>query len=177
MDRTPNWRREAGCKPHPPNDVAFLAKSSGHAMARLLRCADGVAVSTTTNPVSGIKVLIISRDGETIDGTYEYLRRVGASPQSATNLKDAIASAESAEAVIFFADDYAKESAMEVLGQLRKRLTAKVVIVVSDQVEAFASIGAGETQGCVTLLRRPTWGWMLVDAIRSQLGRPRASDP
>jgi len=136
-----------------------------------------VAVSSNTNLVSGIKVLIISSDDETIDGTYEYLTRVGASPQSATDLADAVGSADGVQAVIFFADDYAKESAMEALTQLRKRVAAKVVVVVSDQVEAFASIGASEVEGCVTVLRRPTWGWMLLDAIRSQLGAPRAFEP
>jgi hypothetical protein len=144
----------------------------------LLRfAADVVVSSATSNPVIGAKVLIISSDDETIDGTYEYLRRVGASPQSATSLKDAIGSAEGAQAVIFFADDYAKESAMETLAQLRRQLAAKALIVVSDQVEAFASLGASEAQGCVTLLRRPTWGWMLLEAIRSQLGPVKASEP
>jgi DNA-binding response OmpR family regulator len=142
----------------------------------LVAVHDGVAVSSNMSPVSGMKVLIVSSDDETVDGTYEYLRRVGASPQSVANLTDAIGSAENAHAVIFFADDYSKESALEALMQFRKRHAAKVVVVVSDQVEAFASIGAGEMQGCVTVLRRPTWGWMLLDAIRSQLGPVRASE-
>ena len=143
----------------------------------LVAVRDNVAVSSNMSPVSGIKVLIISSDDETIDGTYEYLRRVGASPQSVTSLTDAVGSAESAQAVIFFADDYAKDSALEALLQFRKRHAAKVVVVVSDQVEVFASIGASETQGRVTVLRRPTWGWMLLDAIRSQLGPVRVSEP
>jgi len=121
------------------------------------------------SPISGIKVLIVSSDAETIDGTFDYLNRVGASPASSTNLSDALRAAKSAQAVIFFADDYTKENATETLRQLRKRLEAKVIIVVSDQVEAFTSVGGGDSDGPVTVLRRPTWGWMLLDAIRARL--------
>lgn len=121
-----------------------------------------------TSPISGIKVLIISSDAETIDGTYDYLNRVGAAPASATNLSDALGAAKGAQAVIFFADDYTEENATETLRQLRKRIEAKAIIVVSDQVEVFTSVGGGASNGLVTVLRRPTWGWMLLDAIRAR---------
>jgi DNA-binding response OmpR family regulator len=129
------------------------------------------------NPISGIKVLIVSTDDETIDGTQQYLHRVGASAESVTKLAEAVEGAKTAQAVVLFADDYSKDSAIETLGELRKRLSAKVVIVVSDQVDSFASIGAGESTGAVTVLRRPTWGWMLLDAIRSQLGSGHEHEP
>jgi hypothetical protein len=90
-------------------------------------------------------------------------------------LSDAIGAAQSAQAVIFFADDYAKESAGETLRELRARRT-KVIIVVSDQVEVFTS-GPGESDGPVTVLRRPTWGWMLLDAIRARLGSAPVAEP
>jgi DNA-binding response OmpR family regulator len=127
-----------------------------------------MGVPVAANPISGIKVLIVSRDDKTINGTQQYLRRVGASTRSVTTLGEAVEGAKTAEAVVLFADDYTKDSAIETLGELRKRLSARVVIVVSDQVDSFASIGAGESNGAVTVLRRPTWGWMLLDAIRSQ---------
>ena len=129
------------------------------------------------NPIQGIKVLIVSSDGETIDGTQQYLSRVGAAALSVTTLAEAVEGARAAQAVVLFADDYTKESAIETLGELRKRLRAKVVIVVSDQVDSFASIGAGESGGALTVLRRPTWGWMLLDAIRSQLASGHEREP
>jgi DNA-binding response OmpR family regulator len=134
-----------------------------------------VAVPFNTSPINGIKVLIVSSDDETLDGTCDYLSRVGASPRGAKKLSDAIGAAQSAQAVIFFADDYAKESAGETLRELRARRT-KVIIVVSDQVEVFTS-GPGESDGPVTVLRRPTWGWMLLDAIRARLGSAPVAEP
>lgn len=122
------------------------------------------------NPISGIKVLIVSTDNETIDGMQAYLSRVGASAQTVTKLAEAVEGAKTAQAVVLFADDYTKDSAIETLAELRNRLSARVVIVVSDEVDFFASIGAGESTGALTVLRRPIWGWMLLDAIRSQLG-------
>ena len=133
-----------------------------------------MAAPFNTSPISGVSVLIISSDDETLDGTYEYLNRVGATPKSATQLPDAISAAKSTQAVIFFADDYAKDSAIETLAELRKQLHAKVIIVVSDQVEAFTSVEPDEADGPVTVLRRPTWGWMLLDAIRARLGAESA---
>src|SRR5215471_13091000 len=141
-------------------------EASGGMVVALAEC---MGEPVAANPISGIKVLIVSRDDKTIHGTRRYLSRVGASAQSVTTFVDAVEEAKTAQAVVLFADDYTKDSAIEALGQLRKRLSAKVVIVVSDQVDSFASIGAGESNGAVTVLRRPTWGWMLLDAIRSQL--------
>jgi len=141
-------------------------KNGGTLVAHTL----GVVPPITANPIRGIKVLIISSDDATINGTRKYLGRAGASARSVTRLSEAVSSAANVHAVLLFADDYSRESAIEMVEQLRRKLTAKIVIVVSEQVESFASIGAGESTGAVTALRRPTWGWMLLDAIRAQLG-------
>ena len=124
------------------------------------------------NPIDGVKVLIVSSDYETLDGTCDYLKRVGAAPRIATNLSDAIGEASGVQAVIFFADGYAKASALETLGAFCKGRGAKV-IVVSEQVELFSVSGASALDACVTVLRRPTWGWMLLDALRTRLETAR----
>jgi DNA-binding response OmpR family regulator len=148
--------------------------AAGGTVVALTPC---MRVPVAANPINGIKVLIVSRDDKTIDGTQRYLSRVGASAQSVTTLAEAVEGARTAQAVVLFADDYAKDSAIETLSELRKRKSAKVVIVVSDQVDSFASVGAGESTGALTLLRRPTWGWMLLDAIRSQLTSDEEHEP
>jgi DNA-binding response OmpR family regulator len=146
-------------------------------VAWLLRLQQAMGMPVVANPMSGIKVLIVSSDDTTIDGTRQYLSRVGASAHGVTTLAEALKRAKAAQAVVLFADDYTRDSAIEMLGELRRRLSAKVVIVVSDEVDSFASIGAGESTGAVTVLRRPTWGWMLLDAIRSQLASGQDHEP
>ena len=125
------------------------------------------------NPIDGAKVLIVSSDYETLDGTCDYLKRVGAAPRIATNLSDAIGEASGVQAVIFFADGYAKESALETLGAFCKGRGATVIVVVSEQVELFSMSGASALDARVTVLRRPTWGWMLLDALRTRLETAR----
>jgi|SRR6266540_1285567 len=129
-----------------------------------------MGVPSAANPIDGVRVLIVSKDDETIDGTQAYLSRVGVSTYSITDLAEVVHSGTDAQAILLFADDYTKENAVEAVTELRKRLAEKIVVVVSAQVECFVSIGAEESSGGVTVLRRPTWGWMLLDAIRSRLG-------
>lgn len=128
-----------------------------------------MTVAFSKSSVSGIKVLIVSSDQETLDGTFDYLKRVGAFPRSASELTNVVGRAASAEAVIFFADDFATDRAIAVLGELRRRFVSTGTIVVSDQVDHFASNRGTSVEGPVMVLRRPTWGWMLLDAIRLQL--------
>ena len=132
-----------------------------------------VAAPFQDNPIEGAKVLIVSSDYETLDGTCDYLKRVGAAPRMATNLSDAIGEANGAQAVIFFADGYAKERALETLRAFSQGRSAKVIVVVSEQVEFFSVSGASALHACVTVLRRPTWGWMLLDALRARLATSR----
>jgi DNA-binding response OmpR family regulator len=135
-----------------------------------------VSTSIAVNPLHGAKVLIVSSDDETVDGTRKYLNRMGASAESVTNLAAAFDLAVRAGAVVLFADGYSKQSAVEAVRRWRRQLNARVV-VVSDQVESFVSIGADEPTGAVTVLHRPTWAWMLLDAIRSQLASPEGREP
>src|SRR4051812_18518340 len=98
---------------------------------------------------------------------HEYLKRVGASPQTAKDLDTLLIASQGAQAIVFFADDFPKQRALDAVAKLRRGTSARVV-VVSDQAHLFAHGGAAPSDGPITVLRRPTWGWMLLDALQER---------
>src|SRR5258706_312135 len=113
------------------------------------------------------KVTIVSNNRETIDGVREYLHRAGARAAGAVLLEDAPAAAAGSDAVVFFADDYPRDRALATFANLRATQPTIRLVVVTEATEAFAAVLLpGAPSHGVVVLRRPAWGWMLLDAVR-----------
>jgi DNA-binding NarL/FixJ family response regulator len=112
-------------------------------------------------------ITVLSNNLETLDGVQQYLQRAGARARSASRLEDAATCAADADAVVLFADDYPRASSLRAFAQLRAERPSALLVVVTEDVDAFTSLARAERGvGGVVVLRRPAWGWMLVDAIR-----------
>jgi DNA-binding response OmpR family regulator len=112
-------------------------------------------------------IIVVSNNPETLDGVQQYLQRAGARTYNASRLEDADAGAPSADAVLLFADDYPRAAALEAFTRFRAARPATLLVVVTEDVAAFAMPARTESAASrVVVLRRPAWGWMLVDAIR-----------
>jgi hypothetical protein len=111
-----------------------------------------------------LKLALISNDRETLDGVTLYFERAGARVRSTTRLEEIGETTSSADAIIFFADDYPSAEAECAVSTFSARLT----VVVTAEVAAFNACCARRTQiGRVVVLPRPAWGWVLLEAIRS----------
>lgn len=113
------------------------------------------------------RITVVSNNRETLDGVQHYLRRAGARTRTVSRLELADAASAGEDAVLLFADDYPRDAALRAFARLRAAQPATLLVVVTEAVEAFAPPArADRGGGPVVVLRRPAWGWMLVDAIR-----------
>jgi hypothetical protein len=108
------------------------------------------------------RIAVVSTSRETLDGVQEYLRRVGARPSAVPLLEDAAMAARQSDALLLFADDFPTAATLRTLDGLSIRL----LVVVTQEVESFRTQGARLARGRMVVLRRPAWGWMLVEALR-----------
>lgn len=110
------------------------------------------------------RVLVVSNDHETRDSVQGYLTRAGAATTGVSALEEVAVAAQRCDAVLLFADDYAPLDAQRLLSTV----PMKVCVVVTSRIEAadLERNMVGERSKLV-VLRRPAWGWMLLDALRS----------
>jgi hypothetical protein len=103
------------------------------------------------------KLTLVSAD---VEG---YLTHFGARLSSTSRLSEVATEAEAfgADAVVVFADDFAPEDVRAAVRALSVRLT---VIVTTERVE-YEALHVEFPD--VILLPRPTWGWVLLEAVRS----------
>jgi len=112
--------------------------------------------------VHGRHVLIVSESPETLDGVQDYLSRFGARVSAVTRTEEALRAVTSSDALLLFADDYPSAAVCAVLTAAARQLC----VVVTEDVEAMRSrVSGAEKQ---VFLRRPVWGWMLLDALRAE---------
>ncbi len=114
------------------------------------------------------KIVLVSNNRETLDGVRAYLQRAGANLSGTARLDDASAAATGADAVVLFADDYPRQAALDTATTLRQLLPRTLLVVVTDDVHAFTPASFARDGCSVVVLRRPAWGWMLVEAVRTR---------
>jgi hypothetical protein len=110
-----------------------------------------------------LRLTLVSTDPETLDGVQQYFERRGATVASAARLEKAASSVRVSDGVIVFPDDYPFRQALSFV----LTLDVKVIVVVTADVERFqSSLRDAAPSKNVLVLRRPAWGWMLLDAVR-----------
>jgi hypothetical protein len=162
---------------HLSSEYANLAQSAPAGSEVVLRAAGGRGKGLGTRwhhacsgwvratPLSDFKLTLVSADA--LPSVEDYLRHFGARVSSTARLGELedIAEAAGADAVVLFADDYSPEDVRATVRGLSLRLT---VIVTTDRAE-YESLH-GECRSVVIILPRPTWGWVLLEAVRSGVG-------
>jgi hypothetical protein len=98
------------------------------------------------------------------------LSAFGARLSTTARLSDVAEAAEGAgaDAVVFFADDYAAEDVRETV----RKLALRVTVIVTNQRAEYAPLHV-ECRSRVLIVPRPTWGWALLEALRSGIGNAR----
>jgi hypothetical protein len=109
------------------------------------------------------KLTLVSSDPDTLWGVHDYLARSGASLSSTSRLEQASEEASDADAIVLFADDYPHDAVVSTIAGLSSRL----VVIVTGRGSEFEPLRARrDLRTRVIVLPRPTWGWMLLDAVR-----------
>ena len=109
------------------------------------------------------KLTLVSNDPDTLWGVRDYLTRSGASLSSTSRLEHASETANDADAIVLFADDYPHDAVVNTVAGLSSRL----VVIITGHSHEFERLRARrDLRTRVIVLPRPTWGWMLLDAVR-----------
>ena len=109
-------------------------------------------------------ITILTSSRETLDGVEQYLRGAGARASGASRLEEIARVNGRVDAVLFFADDYSRTEAKRAFESLQRDASIAVLVVITASVDDFRA--ARDADPRIVVLRRPAWGWMLVDAIR-----------
>jgi hypothetical protein len=127
---------------------------------------------TWRSPLVDLKLTLVSADADTLLRVAQYLSHFGSRISTTSRVGDAgeVADGAGADALVLFADDYPAE---DVRAAVRTCAVRLAVIVTSHGAE-FAALAA-DPPGAVIILPQPTWGWVLVEALRT--GVARASTP
>lgn len=79
-------------------------------------------------------------------------------------MEHAAEEASDADAIVLFADDYPQEAVVSTVA----RLSARLVVIITGRSNDFEPLRARrDLRTRVIVLSRPTWGWMLLDAVRA----------
>jgi hypothetical protein len=110
------------------------------------------------------KLTLVSSDPDALWGVHDYLTRSGASLSSTSRLEHASEKASDADAIVLFADDYPQEEVVDTIA----RLSSRLVVIVTGRGSEFQQLRARrDLRTRIIVLPRPTWGWMLLDAVRA----------
>jgi len=110
------------------------------------------------------KLTLVSSDPDALWGVRDYLTRSGASLSSTSRLEHASEDASDADAIVLFADDYPHEAVVSAVAGFSSRL----VVIITGRSNEFDQLRARQDlRTRVIVLPRPTWGWMLLEAVRA----------
>ena len=158
---TPKWRTwsRAGRRALLPARIWRLS-ARGTALAALASKPRHRSRSRLFN----FKLTLVCTDPDTLWGVCEYLTRSGATLSSTSRLEYASEEATEADAIVLFADDYPYDEVVKTIAALSSGL----VVVVTGRAGDFSVLrGRPDLRTRVIVLSRPTWGWMLLDAVRT----------
>jgi hypothetical protein len=114
-------------------------------------------------------VVIVSDNGETLDGLQGYLQRAGMAARGTRQLSDALLDLESTTAVVVFPDDFAADEVMAVIASLARALPRVLRILVTRDPSRFQTLApSNETQTPPVIIAKPAWGWTILDTIRGR---------
>ncbi|HKP63004.1 MAG TPA: hypothetical protein VJV78_39985 [Polyangiales bacterium] len=118
--------------------------------------------------------IVIAESRETADGLHEYLTKSGFAARTSRRLHDASTLCANASALVLFPDEFDER---EVLASLRS-LHAKhprllLLLVTAAPQRVRAACGPDPHASRTVVLAKPTFGWNLLDAIRTHVTRAR----
>jgi hypothetical protein len=115
-----------------------------------------------------VRVAVLARDPETLDGVTGYLRAAGGRPRPSQELRW-----DGESVVVLFGDDFDDELSERFVREWpRAGGRRPVLVLVTSRDRLAAPAMAGDR--AIVLLRRPVWGWVLLTAIRRAMEQAAA---
>jgi hypothetical protein len=128
-------------------------------------------------PRTPLYVSIVAGNPQTLDGLQSYLEQAGVASHSTRALLDLDMVAPAfATATVIFPDDFPDEDAFALLEQLRSERPRLLALIVTRQPARFRDAAAADGRSLPPIiLPRPSFGWDILDVVRSHHGNRSAS--
>jgi hypothetical protein len=122
-------------------------------------------------------VTIVSRNPETLDGLQQYLGRAGIpsrTTRALTNLTEV--APDHATATVIFPDDFDEEAVLARVSVLRRKRPGLLILLITRAPNRIRSALVDDDPGLPmpTVLAKPLFGWLILDAIRGQSANEHA---
>lgn len=111
-----------------------------------------------------IRIGIIANNDRTVSDLLAYFAKVGIDAYRHTET-DSASTCDVLQAMVIFPDDFDAEPVDRLLAQLTSREPALFQLIVTRQPQRFTA--AAELPRLI--MPRPTFGWLILDAIRAHL--------
>lgn len=119
-------------------------------------------------PSSPLLVTVVSQNAETLDGLQAYFERSGVQTRGVHALSAAGTIAPANDAVVLFPDDFDPPGVVELIAKLRRTRPRLLLLLITRQPQRFEAVVAPDGRSTPPLvLPRPSFGWTILDAIRS----------
>jgi hypothetical protein len=120
------------------------------------------------------QVLVVARSNETIDGLQAYLRSVGIPSHSARSIQRAAEHLDPAvSSVIAFTDDDGLDEVVASITKLRRsRPNVLLILITREPQRLQAAVGVPGRSPPPLVLPKASFGWSILDAIRSRGAAP-----
>lgn len=124
-----------------------------------------------TQRAKTLEVAIVSENPETLDGLQAYLTAAGVAARCTRDIDDCLRlSPAGTLAVVLFPDDFAWESVLAAVAELRAKRPNALPMLVTAHPKRFEALREADK---LLVVPRPVWGWTILDAIRAHVdGRP-----
>jgi hypothetical protein len=122
-------------------------------------------------------VTIVSRNPETLDGLQQYLGRAGIASRTTRAFTDLTEVAPNhATATVIFPDDFDEEAVLARVSVLRRKRPGLLILLITRAPNRIRSALVDDDPGLPmpTVLAKPLFGWLILDAIRGQSANEHA---
>jgi len=123
---------------------------------------------TSRKPPRPLHVTVVSDNAETQDGLQAYFDRSGVKTRGTRALRVPEAIASTTTAVVLFPDDFDHPGVLALIAELRRTRPRLLLLLITREPGRFEDAVAADGRSVVPLiLPRPSFGWVILDAIRS----------
>jgi hypothetical protein len=156
---------------------ALSAKSARFARGPRLALGLGPMPTRKKADAPPAYVTIVSTNPETLDGLQQYLARAGIPSRTTRVVLDlTIVAPDHATAIVIFPDDFAEDAVLALVAVLRRKRARLLILLITRAPNRFRSALSADDEHLPmpTILVKPLFGWLILDAIRGQAASEHA---
>lgn len=114
-----------------------------------------------------LRVAIVSKNPETLDGLEAYLRGAGVTTVGTSRIERSAELAHEAASVVVFPDDFEWGAVLPALRACVRSNPKALPVIVTNAPQRFTALAWPDPGAIPFVVAKPAWGWTILDAIRA----------